>query len=68
MALNVFENLYLYLSQKYGDKISNQYYIWFFIPFTLLFFAYAFYCTSRGYSFTGTIRYLLTGVSIACKA
>lgn len=66
MILNVFENLYLYLSQKYEDKISNQYFIWVFVLFVVLYFAYAFYCTSIGYNFSGSLSFTWKGVNIGC--
>ena len=45
------------LAQKYRKVLENR---WFWLVFALIMlvgvFAYGFYCTSRGYNFTGNIK------------
>lgn len=45
------------LQRKYENLIENR---WFWIVFALVVlagvFAYAFYCTSRGYNFSGNVK------------
>jgi hypothetical protein len=46
------------LQKKYAKTIINQ---WFWVVFALValvgVFAYAFYCTSKGYSFNGNVKF-----------
>lgn len=61
-----------YLSVKYSNIVRNK---WFWLVFALLVligvFAYAFYCTSRGYSFSGNVKLnwpKIWQMGIGCKA
>lgn len=58
-----------YLENRYRYFIKNKSpIIWIVIAVVALVFAYAFYCTSRGYSFTGQIRFAFPFVKIGCQA
>lgn len=59
------------LEKKFSYQISNHWF-WVVLFFILIvaFFVYAFYCTSRGYSFNGNVRVRWPRVwetSIGCK-
>ena len=71
---NLYSNLISYYYQfkrKYENEIENK---WFWCFFALLIvvshFAYAFYCTRRGYSFAGRIKFRwpkIWEMGIGCK-
>lgn len=53
----VFEYYRNELQNKYENIIINKWFIWvILILVIILYFAYAFYCTSRGYSFNGNVK------------
>ena len=57
-----------YLAMKFQDIIRNRgAIIWVLVLLTVLFFSYAYYCTSRGYSFTGKLKWSPTFVEIGCR-
>ncbi|ATZ03843.1 hypothetical protein SSUR61_0429 [Streptococcus suis R61] len=66
MVLSIFDNIYLYLSDKYNKIVRNHALIWIFVLLIVLYFAYAYYCTSRGYTFSGMANFFNGGVSIGC--
>lgn len=51
-------NLYLSLLDSKYEKVIQNKWVWVVVAFVAVigFFAYAFYCTSRGYSFSGHVR------------
>ncbi|WP_313291191.1 hypothetical protein, partial [Exiguobacterium sp.] len=53
----MFVSYQLSLEEKFFNMIENK---WFWMVFALVIlvgvFAYAFYCTSRGYSFNGNVK------------
>ncbi|WP_210469312.1 hypothetical protein [Sporosarcina sp. 6E9] len=68
----VFTSYQLSLEEKFLNVIENK---WFWLVFALILlvgvFAYAFYCTSRGYSFNGGVKLnwpKIWQMGIACKA
>ena len=67
MVLSIFDNIYLYLSNKYNKIVRNHSgLIWIVVLSIVLYFGYAFYCTSRGYTFSGVANFFNGGVSIGC--
>ena len=67
MVLSIFDNIYLYLSNKYNKIVRNHSgLIWIVVLLIVLYFGYAFYCTSRGYTFSGVANFCNGGVSIGC--
>ena len=67
MVLSIFDNIYLYLSNKYNKIVRNHSgLIWIVVLLIVLYFGYAFYCTSRGYTFSGVANLFNGGVSIGC--
>ncbi len=56
-----------YLVMKYQNTIRNRGIIWILVLSAVLFFSYAYYCTSRGYNFTGMLRWAPTFVEIGCR-
>lgn len=54
---SMFVSYHLSLEEKFSKVIENK---WFWLVFALIIlvglFAYAFYCTSRGYSFNGNVK------------
>ena len=67
MVLSIFDNIYLYLSNKYKKIVRNHSgLIWIVVLLIVLYFGYAFYCTSRGYTFSGVANFFNGGVSIGC--
>ncbi|OIN66766.1 hypothetical protein BLD48_08590 [Exiguobacterium sp. KRL4] len=68
----MFVSYQLSLEEKFFNMIENK---WFWMVFALVLlvgiFAYAFYCTSRGYSFNGNVKLNWPKVwemGIGCKA
>lgn len=57
MINDVVSPYHVELQRKYENLIENR---WFWIVFALVVlvgvFAYAFYCTSRGYNFSGNVK------------
>lgn len=67
MVLSIFDNIYLYLSNKYNKIVRNHSgLIWIVVLLIVLYFGCAFYCTSRGYTFSGVANFFNGGVSIGC--
>lgn len=65
ITIGVFLFIQSYLENRYRYFIKNKSpIIWIVIAVV---FAYAFYCTSRGYSFTGQIRFTFPFVKIGCQ-
>lgn len=61
----------MYLNSKYSNVVRNNW-IWVFaaLVFMVGLFAYAFYCTSKGYAFAGHVRYHIPSfgrMGIACR-
>lgn len=42
MVLSIFDNIYLYLSNKYNKIVRNHALVWIFVLLIVLYFAYAF--------------------------
>ncbi|HCN57732.1 MULTISPECIES: hypothetical protein [Exiguobacterium] len=68
----MFVSYQLSLEEKFFNMIENK---WFWMVFALVLlvgiFAYAFYCTSRGYSFNGNVKLnwpKIWQMGIGCKA
>lgn len=68
----MFVSYQLSLEEKFFNMIENK---WFWMVFALVVlvgvFAYAFYCTSRGYSFNGNVKLnwpKFWQMGIGCKA
>ena len=68
----MFVSYQLSLEEKFFNMIENK---WFWMVFALVIlvgvFAYAFYCTSRGYSFNGNVKLIwpkFWQMGIGCKA
>ncbi|MGT2913043.1 hypothetical protein [Streptococcus criceti] len=62
--------LYKYESfpvMKYQEIIRDCTIIWILVLLAVLFFSYAYYCTSRGYNFTGMLKWSPTFVEIGCR-
>ncbi|GAA2966351.1 hypothetical protein [Ligilactobacillus murinus] len=68
MVLSPLIALQVYLETKYHAVVKNKSpIIWIVVLVVALMFAYAFYCTSRGYSFTGQIKFSAPFVKIGCR-
>lgn len=59
MVLNIFDSIDLYLSNKHTT-------FWIFVLLIVFYFGYAYYCTSRGYNFSGIANFFSGGVNIGC--
>lgn len=66
MMTTLFNNFYLSLMSKNEENIKNHAIVWFFVLLAILYFGYAFYCTSRGYNFYGIGSFFKGGVTIGC--
>lgn len=61
--------LQTYLENRYHYFVKNKSpIIWIVVLIAAVAFAYAFYCTSRGYSFTGQVRFAPPLLKIGCQA
>lgn len=66
MMTTLFNNVYLSLMSKNETEIKNHAVYWFAVLFAILYFGYAFYCTSRGYNFYGISHFFRGGVVLGC--
>lgn len=61
-----------YLNEKHKNVIQNKWIVWVIILIALLSgIAYAFYCTSKGYSFSGKVKWnwpKVWDIGIGCNA
>lgn len=66
MMATLFNNFYLDLMTKNEKEIKNHGLFWFFVLLAVLYFGYAFFCTSRGFNFYGLGGFFRGGVRIGC--
>lgn len=66
MMSNLLQNMYFNLANKYSKEVRNQAWIWVIVLLVALYFAYGFYCTTRGYNFSGVAQIFRGSVRIGC--
>lgn len=67
MVLNIFDSIDLYLSNKHTTTVRNHAALfWIFVLLIVFYFGYTYYCTSRGYNFSGIANFFSGGVNIGC--
>jgi len=55
-----------FLMKKVFDLQENKAWVWVLVFIAVLFFAYAWYCTSKGYDFSGYVKKGSNWVKIGC--